>query len=375
VPDAGVTVVGAGVVGLAVAARLAPHTDLVLLERRDRHGTEQSARNSEVIHAGMYYPTGSWKARLCVEGNRRLYEVCARHGVPHRRIGKVITAVETDELAQLETLLARGRANGVELRTLGAREMAEMEPNVRSVGALSSPNTGIVSAHGLMDALLAQARTADAVVRFRSDVTALERTADGWRVTCGRESFTSEVVVNAAGLGSDEVAARAGIDVDAAGYRIRYCKGDYFAVSAGKAGLVSRLVYPVPDHVSLGVHAVLGLDGRLRFGPDVEYLEDRALSYGVDAGKRAAFGEAVRRIVPAIADEDLAPDTSGIRSKLQRAGDPVRDFVIADESARGLPGLVNLVGIESPGLTSCLAIADEVARLLGLVTPPSGRGR
>jgi L-2-hydroxyglutarate oxidase LhgO len=371
VADTPVTVIGAGVVGLAVAARLAPHArDLVILERRDRHGTEQSARNSEVIHGGMYYPTGSWKARLCVEGNRLLYAFCARHDVPHRRIGKVITAVEDDELGLLETLLARGLANGVEMRLLGAAEMAALEPNVRSVGALFSPNTGIISAHALMDALLAQARGAGATTQFRAEVTALEKTGDGWRVTighgAGHESFTSEVVVNAAGLGSDEVAALAGIDVDAAGYRLHYCKGDYFAVSPRRSGLVSRLVYPVPGHVSLGVHAVLGLDGRLRFGPDAEYLEGRECRYDVADDKRAAFGEAVRKIVPAIADEDLTPDTAGIRSKLQRAGDPVRDFVIADESARGMPGLVNLVGIESPGLTSCLAIADEVANLLGV---------
>ena len=369
--DTPLTVIGAGVVGLAVAARLAPHArDLVLLDRRERHGTEQSARNSEVIHGGMYYPPGSWKARLCVEGNRQLYEFCARHDVPHRRIGKVITAVEDDELGPLEALLARGLANGVELRFLGPAEMARLEPHVRSVGALLSPNTGIVSAHGLMDALLAQARAAGALTRFRSEVTALERTSAGWRVTVGRgataESFTSETVVNAAGLGSDEVAARAGIDVDAAGYRLHCCKGDYFAVAPRKAGLVQRLVYPVPGQVSLGVHAIVGLDGRLRFGPDVEYLEGRALRYDVDAGKRATFGEAARRLVPAIADEDLAPDTAGIRAKLQRAGEPMRDFVIADESTRGLPGLVNLVGIESPGLTACLAIADEVARLLNV---------
>lgn len=369
--DTGVTVIGAGVVGLAVAARLAPRArDLVLLERRDRHGTEQSARNSEVIHGGMYYPTGSWKARLCVEGNPRLYEFCARHEVPHRRIGKIITAVEEDELGQLETILARGRANGVEMRFLGAGEVAELEPNVRSVGALYSPNTGIVSAHGLMDALLAQVRAAGAFAQFRAEVTALEQTGDGWRITCGRgatsESFTSETVVNAAGLGSDEVSALAGIDVDAAGYRLHYCKGDYFAVAPRKAGLVNRLVYPVPGHVSLGVHAVVGLDGRLRFGPDATYLQGRDVRYDVDEGKRATFGEAVRRLVPAIADEDLTPDTAGIRSKLQKAGEPMRDFVIADESARGLRGFVNLVGIESPGLTSSLAIAEEVARLLGV---------
>jgi L-2-hydroxyglutarate oxidase LhgO len=221
-----------------------------------------------------------------------------------------------------------------------------------------------------MDALLAQARSAGATVQFRAEVTGLERNGGDWRVTCGRgadaETFTSETVVNAAGLGSDEIAAIAGIDVDAAGYRLHYCKGDYFAVAPRKAGLVNRLVYPVPGHVSLGVHAVVGLDGRLRFGPDATYLEGRRCVYGVDEEKRAAFGEAVRRLVPQIGDDDLAPDTAGIRSKLQRAGDPVRDFVIADEGARGLPGLVNLIGIESPGLTSSLPMADEVARLLGM---------
>lgn len=367
--DTGVTVIGAGVVGLAVAARLAPRArDLVLLERRERHGTEQSSRNSEVIHGGMYYPTASWKARLCVEGNRRLYEFCARHDVPHQRIGKVITAAFESELGPLDAILARGRANGVEMRFLTARETKELEPHVRSVGALFSPDTGILSAHGLMDAQLAQVRAAGATTQFRAEVTALERTSGGWRITCGRgaqsESFTSETIVNAAGLGADEVASLAGIDVDAAGYRQHYCKGDYFAVAPSKAGLVKRLVYPVPGHVSLGVHAVVGLDGRLRFGPDAVYLEGRDCRYAVDEAKRAEFGEAVRRLVPEIEDDDLTPDTSGIRAKLQGPGEPARDFVIADESARGLPGLVNLAGIDSPGLTSCLAIAEEVSRLL-----------
>jgi L-2-hydroxyglutarate oxidase LhgO len=181
----------------------------------------------------------------------------------------------------------------------------------------------------------------------------------------GTESFTSERVVNAAGLEADTVAALAGIDVDAAGYRQHYCKGSYFSVRAAKAALVSRLVYPVPGHVSLGVHAVVDLDGRLKFGPDTEYLPDRVQDYRVDEAKRAAFAEAVRRIVPDVADDDLSPDLSGIRPKLQGPGDPVRDFVIAEESARGLPGLVDLVGIDSPGLTAALAIAEHVEGLIG----------
>ncbi|HEY7511802.1 MAG TPA: NAD(P)/FAD-dependent oxidoreductase [Vicinamibacteria bacterium] len=368
--DVGVTVVGAGVVGLAVAARLAPaHPDLILLERRDRPGQEQSSRNSEVIHAGMYYPTGSLKARLCVDGKRRLYERCARKGIPHARVTKIITAASDDELPALEALLARGRANDVEMERLGPEQVKALEPHVRSVGALLSPSTGIVNAHALMDSLLTEAREHGAVVQPRSELVGIERTGDGYRLTVRSggqdESFTSERVVNAAGLGSDTVAAMAGIDVEAAGYRLHYCKGSYFSVAPAKARLVSRLVYPVPGHVSLGLHAVVGLEGRLRFGPDVEYLPDHHTDYAVPESARPRFGEAARRLVPAIADEDLEPDMSGIRAKLQGPGQAFRDFVIAEESARGLPGLVNLVGIDSPGLTSSLAIAEEVARLVG----------
>jgi L-2-hydroxyglutarate oxidase LhgO len=366
--DTGIAVIGAGVVGLAVAARLAPrHPDLVVLERNARHGQETSSRNSEVIHAGLYYPTGSLKARLCVEGNRLLYEMCAAAGVLHRRCGKIITAVVEEELPALEALRARARSNGVELQRLSAREAAALEPNVRSAGALLSPDTGIVSAHGLMDALLRGVRQAGAVFQPRSELVRLERNG-GYRLTVktpgAEESFTAERVINAAGLEADTVAEMAGIDVDEAGYRQHYCKGSYFSVAPARAGLVNRLVYPVPGHVSLGVHAVLGLDGRLRFGPDAEYV-DRRTDYRVDPARAPAFGQAARRLVPAIADADLAPDISGIRPKLQGPGDGFRDFVIAEESGRGLPGFVNLIGLDSPGLTSAPAIARHVAQLVG----------
>lgn len=369
-PDTGVTVVGAGVVGLAVAARLAPrHPDLVLLERYAKHGQEASSHNSEVLHAGMYYPTGSLKARLCVRGNGLLYALCARHEIPHRRLTKLIVAVSPEEQPALEEILERGRGNGVELRMLSAAEARALEPNVPAVAALFSPNTGIVSAHGLMDHFLHVVREAGAVFQPHTELVGLERRIGDYRLTVRTggevESFTSERVVNAAGLEADTVAALAGIDVEAAGYRLHYCKGSYFSVRAAKAGLVSRLVYPVPTPVSLGTHAVLGLDGRLRFGPDVEYQAERRLDYRVDESRRAAFGEAVRHLVPAIRDEDLEPDIAGMRAKLQGPGDPPRDFVIAEESGRGLPGLVNVVGIDSPGLTASPAIAEHVASLLG----------
>jgi L-2-hydroxyglutarate oxidase LhgO len=369
VADVGTTVVGGGVVGLAVAARLAREgSSLVLLERHERHGLETSSRNSEVIHAGMYYPAGSLKARLCVEGSRRLYEACEAHDIPFRRIGKIIVATTVEEEPGLESLLALARRNGVELRMLGGAETVSLEPNVRAAAALYSPHTGIVSAHALMDHLSREARAAGATIQLRAELVAVERRTSDYRLTVrspdGLESFTSERVVNAAGLESDTVAALCGIDVAAAGYRLHWCKGSYFSVAAAKARLVSRLVYPVPGYASLGVHAVLGLEGRLRFGPDLEYLAERRADYRVREERRAAFGEAVRRLVPAILDEDLEPDTSGIRAKLQGPGEPFRDFVVREESDRGLPGLVNLVGIDSPGLTAALALADHVAGLL-----------
>ena len=367
--DTPLTVVGAGVVGLAVAARLAPrHPELVILERRDRHGTETSSRNSEVIHAGVHYPAGTLKARLCVDGNRMLYALCERLKVPHRRVTKLIVAVTPAETPELERLLALGAANGAPLEMRTAQECRRLEPAVPAVAGLFSPTTGIVSAHGLMDALLHEGLRHRAILQPRAELVAVERRDRDYRLDLrtpeGTESFTSERVVNAAGLEADTVAALAGIDVDAAGYRLHWWKGSYFAVSGAAARLVSRLVYPVPTRVSLGVHAVLGLDGRVRFGPDADHLPDRRLDFSVDEAKRPAFGAAVRRIVPAIADEDLTPDIAGIRPKLQAPGQGFRDFVIAEEKARGLPGFVNLVGIESPGLTAALAIAAEVEGLL-----------
>jgi L-2-hydroxyglutarate oxidase LhgO len=367
--DIPLTIVGAGVVGLAVAARLAPRfKETVVLERHDRHGTETSSRNSEVVHAGLYYPAGTLKARLCVRGNHLLYELCERLEVPHRRTGKLVVATAPGEVAELERLLALGRANGAPLSMLTAEGCRRLEPGLAAVAGLLSPTTGIVSAHGLMDALLREARRHGALLQPRAELVAIERRGRDYRLEVrapdGLESLTSERVVNAAGLDSDTVAALAGIDVSAAGYRLHWWKGSYFAVSGQKAALASRLVYPVPDPVSLGIHAILGLDGRLRFGPDAEHLPLRRQDYSVDETKRPAFGAAVRQLFPQIADEDLAPDLAGIRAKLQGPGEGFRDFVIAEETGSGRPGLVNLVGIDSPGLTSALAIAEEVDRLL-----------
>jgi L-2-hydroxyglutarate oxidase LhgO len=367
--DTSLTVIGAGAVGLAIAARLAErHPDLILLERREHHGTETSSRNSEVIHAGMYYTPGSLKARLCVEGNRLLYEYCAKHEVLHRRLTKIIVAMIPEEVEHLERILATGRTNGVELEMITGERSRELEPHVPAVAALFSPNTGVISAHGLMDALLNEARSKGATFQPSAEVVGLRKVEGGYRIEIntpgGIETFTTDRVINAAGLECDTVAGLAGIDLDAASYRLHYCKGSYFSVRASKSSVVSRLVYPVPTTVSLGLHALVDIAGRVRFGPDAEFLRVRGLDYRVDAEKRAAFAKGVRRLVPSLSDEDLSPDISGIRPKVQAPGGPPRDFIIRDETDRGLAGLVNLIGIESPGLTSCLAIARHVEGLM-----------
>jgi L-2-hydroxyglutarate oxidase LhgO len=366
--DADVVVIGAGVVGLAVAAELAAAgLSTIVVERHVGPGRETSTRNSEVIHGGIYYPTGSRKATLCVRGNRLLYEFCRKHGVDHRPLGKLIIAVSAPELSELERLHALGEANGVAgLRIVDGVELARLEPHVRARAAVHSPGTGIVDAHGLVKALEGKTRAAGGQVIYRCEVTRVDAAPAGYALTmrspAGEERLTSRLLVNAAGLESDRIAALAGVP----GYRLHWCKGDYFAASGGAARLVSRLVYPVPAHelTSLGVHLTLDLAGRMRLGPDATYVDREHASLDVDATKAESFCQAVQRFLPELRLEELSPDTCGIRPKLQGPADDWRDFVIREERAAGRPGLVDLVGIESPGLTASLAIGEEVRTLL-----------
>jgi L-2-hydroxyglutarate oxidase LhgO len=362
-------VIGGGVIGLAAAAALArAGRSVLLLERREALARETTARNSEVIHSGIYYPAGSLKAQLCVEGRERLYARCAREGIPHRRLGKWIVAVEDAELAQLEALRARGTANGAPgLRLLHAQEIARGEPALRAVAALESPETGIVDAHALCLSLAAEAEAHGAVIALHGEALAIERAGAGYRVaTRGADGERAAIacagVVNAGGLAADAVAASAGLDVEARGYRLFPCKGDYFSLAPGVRVAVSRLIYPVPAGPGLGVHVTLDLGGRMRFGPDAEYVS--APRYDVDAGKAAQFAAAVSRYLPGMRAEWLAPDYAGVRPKLAGPGVAFRDFVVQEESQAGLPGFVNLIGIESPGLTAALAIGERVRALL-----------
>lgn len=367
-----VVVVGAGIVGLAVAAALARcGRSVLILERREGIAREITSRNSEVIHAGIYYPSGSLKAHLCTRGRELIYQRCAARGVPCRKLGKLIVASQESEIGSLEELLARGEANGVPgLEMLTGRQVNRLEPQLAVAAGLLSPETGILDAQALALSFLAEAESHDAILLLHHEVIALERCSTGWRVetrtgseaSASREAVSCETVVNAAGLASDRLAELAGLDPDACGYRLHACKGDYFALAAGSEISLERLVYPVPAPAGLGIHATLDLAGRIRFGPDTEYLAEP--NYHVRPEKAAHFAKAIRRYLPLLRSEWLSPDYAGIRPKLAGPGDGFRDFVVSEESGIGLPGLVDCIGIESPGLTAAPAIAEYVAELL-----------
>ena len=367
--EADVVVVGAGAVGLAAAAALArSHRGVVVLERHDRIASEISSRNSEVIHAGIYYPEGSLKARMCVEGRERLYQHCENRGVPQRQLGKVIVATCEEEVCVLEELRERGLANGAPgLEMWSGAEVRRQEPALRAAAGLFSPRTGIVDAHALCLSYAAEAESHGAQIALRNCVVGIDPIGTGFRVTAvgddGEASaVTCAAVVNAAGLSGDAVAELVGIDVDERGYRLHPCKGDYFSLAPGAPLRLTRLIYPVHTTAGLGVHATLDLGGRTRFGPDATYVD--SVHYDVDGEKAGSFAEAVGRYLPGIRTEWLSPDYAGVRPKLAGPEESFRDFVIAEESEAGLPGFVNLIGIESPGLTAAGAIAERVVALL-----------
>lgn len=352
-------VVGAGIVGLAIGRALALRGhEVVVAEAANAFGTGVSSRSSEVIHAGIYYPQGSLRARHCVAGRRMLYAFCASHGVPHRRCGKLIVATEEAERVGLEAIHAKALANGVEgLRLIAADEAAALEPNLACVAAIDSPETGIVDSHGLMLALLGDLEDAGGALALNTPVEAARRAEDRWRVAYGGASpgtLDVECLVNAAGLGAQALARRIeGFPEDRVPRQV-LAKGRYFGCGAKPA--FSRLIYPAPVEGGLGIHLTLDIAGRMRFGPDVAWVD--APDYSVEPGLAPAFEAAIRRYWPGLPEGRLTPDYAGIRPKLTGPGEPAADFVI-DGPAE--PGLVQLFGIESPGLTSALSLAEEVA--------------
>lgn len=361
-------VIGAGVVGLATARALALSVcDVVILEAAPIIGSGTSSRNSEVVHGGMYYPTGTGKARFCVEGRRMLHAFCDSHGVPHRKCGKLIVATSGAEADKIEQIAALGRRNGVEgLEMLTGAAAREAEPALSCTAALWSPETGIVDSHAYMLALQGDLEAAGGAIAFETPLLAVERTGAAWRVAFGgRDPGTMEadVVVNAAGLQAWDMARL--IDGYPAGRipKRSLAKGNYFACAGRPA--FRRLIYPAPVDGGLGVHLTLDLAGRMRFGPDVEWLGDidpATIDYRVDPRRGDAFYAAIRTYWPALPDGALTADYSGVRPKLSGPGEAAADFLIDSPAEHGLAGLAQLFGIESPGLTSSLAIADEVVR-------------
>ncbi len=363
-----VAIIGAGVVGLAVAAELArQQKGVFVLEKNRTFGLETSSRNSEVIHAGIYYPEGSLKARFCVEGNPLLYEFCEKYGVGHRRLGKIIVATDDAEFEKLEEFLELGHRNGVtDLRLISRNEIRHTEPNVEAVAGMLSPSTGILDAYTLMRALYGLARERGADFVFETEVVGLEKVGTGYEVEIrdreGTSSIRAGTVINSAGLNSDRVAGLAGIDLTQAGYQLHYCKGEYFSLNSPEGPPVSRLVYPLPEHAGKGIHITPTMDGRMRLGPNTLYVD--GIDYGVDEADKETFYQSVKKFLPGLRLEDLEPEMAGIRPKLQGPEDDFRDFVIAHEEDRGLPGLINMVGIESPGLTGSIAIGRYVAGMV-----------
>ncbi|MDQ0569810.1 L-2-hydroxyglutarate oxidase LhgO [Variovorax paradoxus] len=357
-------VIGGGVVGLAVARALAlAGREVVVLEAEGAIGTGTSSRNSEVIHAGIYYPQGSLKARLCVDGKQALYDYAAERGVPHQRCGKLILATSLEQVGQLEVIRAKAAANGVDdLVLLTAEQAIAMEPQLHCVAALHSPSTGIVDSHALMLSLLGDLENAGGMLALKSPIARAECGADA--IVLVAEDGTAlrcNTVVNAAGLGAPDLARRfAGVPA-AAIPTAYFAKGNYFTLS-GRAPF-TRLIYPVPEPGGLGVHLTLDLGGQAKFGPDVQWVES-ADDLVVDPARGDGFYAEVRKYWPALPDGGLIPGYAGMRPKISGPDEPARDFMIDGPESHGVPGLVNLFGIESPGLTSSLAIGRYVAHLL-----------
>ncbi|TSE24729.1 NAD(P)/FAD-dependent oxidoreductase [Tepidimonas aquatica] len=368
----GALVIGAGVIGLAVARALAlAGREVVVLERGTAIGTGVSSRSSEVIHAGLYYAPGSWKARLCVRGKALLYDYAQRMGVGHRRCGKLVVATDADDEAVLDQLARRAAANGVPVQPLDAAQVRRRAPALHACAALWSPSTGIVDSHALMQALHADVQRAGGAVALGSVFEGAEpigpRGEGGWRVrgrTLAGEAFAlqADVLVNAAGLWACHVARAVQGPDPQAWPPPRYAKGHYFALQG--AAPVDCLVYPVPRDAWLGVHLTLDLGGQARFGPDLQWLPDEApdtLSYDVDGTRQAAFEAAIRRYWPGLPSGALRPAYAGVRPKIHGPGESAPDFLIVQPAQHGWAGLVHLLGMESPGLTSALAVGEAVA--------------
>lgn len=369
--DAEITIIGAGVIGLAIAEELsAKYSDIFVIEKHLTFGQETSSRNSEVIHAGIYYPKGSLKAKLCIGGKELLYAYCRKYDLPFNNCGKLIVATSEKEIPVIEDIVVTARNNGLDdLRIIERDEIATLEPDIFALKAIWSPSTGIVDTHSLMKQFETNTLNNGGQIVYGSEVILIQKMKGGYEITLmGHDnkeySFSTRILINAAGLTADKVSEMAGMFDEK--HRIWFCKGEYFRLKPPKNKLLKRLIYPVPHQnmEGIGIHVTIDMGGGVKLGPDVTYLDSNVYDYKVDPSKQDAFYRSAKKFLPFIGPDDIVPEMAGIRPKIQKPGDPQMDFYIAEESQRGFPGFINLIGMESPGLTSSIAIARHVASLI-----------
>jgi L-2-hydroxyglutarate oxidase LhgO len=369
--DADITIIGAGVVGLAIAENVSKtHNNVFLIEKHTSFGQETSSRNSEVIHAGIYYTKDSLKARLCVEGKWMIYDYCKKYDIPFNNCGKLIVATSEEEISVIEGIRLTALKNGVDdLSFIEREQISKLEPNIFALKALFSPSTGIVDSHSLMKQYETNTYNNGCQIVYGSEVTGISQIENGYKINLfdadkKNYSFTTRILINSAGLTSDKVSEMVGIKDDS--LKILFCKGEYFRINPPKNRLINRLVYPVPHQnmEGIGIHVTIDMGGGVKLGPDVKYLESNIYDYKVTASKQETFYKSVKKFLPFLEFDDIAPEMAGIRPKIQKPGEPLRDFYIMEETSRGYPGFINLIGMESPGLTSSIAIAKYVNGLI-----------
>lgn len=369
--DVNIAIIGAGVVGLAIAYQLSKkHDNIFVVEKNNIFGEETSSRSSEVVHSGIYYPSDSLKTKLCIKGRELLYAFCDENDVSYNKCGKLIIATSKDELEQLDRIKNQASKNGLtNVKRLSEQEVKELEPNINAIGGLLVSDTGVVNSYEFMKELEVNSINNGVQFVYNSTVKELDRGKNGYKVVLedseGSDfTFTSTIVINAAGLNSDTISDL--LKINDSNYKLHYCKGEYFAVGNGKNKLVNKLIYPVPNPnlTGLGVHVTIDIDNGLKLGPNAFYLEDRELDYTVDSNHLKDFYKSAKRFLPFLEEEDLYPAYSGIRPKLQKLGDPFRDFMIREEDDKGFENYFNLIGIESPGLTASLAIGSYIEELI-----------
>lgn len=366
--DFEITIIGAGVIGLAIAAELSNfYKDVVVLEKNLKFGQETSSRNSEVIHSGIYYPKNSLKSKLCIEGNKLLYEYCDENEILHKKCGKYIVATNNEEELKLDEILNNAQKNEVVGHKISVNELHKKEPNVKAFAAIFFPESGIIDSYGLMKKLETETLNNGAQIVYNSEVVAISKNNNAYKILVKEEnstfSFTSKIIINATGLNADKISGLAGVKNQ--NYKLHFWKGEYFSIKNGKNKLVNSLIYPVPNaQVSLGIHATIDLNGGLKLGPNAVFLEQNKIDYSVNKNNLKEFYDSAKRFLPFLSINDLQPDQAGIRPKLNTNPKEFKDFIIVNEQKNGFENFINLIGIESPGLTACLSIAKYVKRII-----------